>query len=94
MRVIEYTNSFKRDFRRVFKGERGAALKKEFKAILDALVMDEALPVKNRDHALTGNWKGYRDCHVRPDLLLIYQRLEHPARLVLVRLGSHAQLNF
>lgn len=94
MRVIDYTNTFKRDYRRVFEGPKGAVLKKDFKTVLETLLKDEALPAKNRDHALTGNWKGYRECHVRPDLLLIYQRLEHPARLVLVRLGSHAQLNF
>ena len=55
------------------------------------------LPAKLRDHALTGNWKDYRDCHVRPDLVLIYRRFNtdegNPRRLVLARLGSHSQLD-
>jgi mRNA interferase YafQ len=48
------------------------------------------LPVKNCDHPLTGKWKDYRDWHIRPDWLLIYQ-LESE-KLTLVRTGSHAEL--
>ena len=48
------------------------------------------LPERNRDHALSGNWSGYRECHVRPDLLLIYEMAEGVLRLI--RLGSHSEL--
>jgi mRNA interferase YafQ len=60
-------------------------------AILELLVNDRELPPQNRDHHLSGDWSGYRDCHVWPDLLLIYAK---PASdvLHLVRLGSHADL--
>ncbi len=55
------------------------------------LVVDRRLPWCYHDHALTGEWKDYRDCHVRPDLVLIYRNpdAEH---LDLVRLGSHSEL--
>ena len=55
------------------------------------LVSDTPLPIKNRDHALRGEWIGFRDCHVRPDLVLIYRKFE-PALLELTRLGSHSEL--
>ena len=48
---------------------------------------DTPLPLKNRDHALKGEWKGFRDCHIRPDLVLIYRKFE-PQMLELNRLGS------
>jgi mRNA interferase YafQ len=58
---------------------------------LKDLVNDRALAPKLRDHALTGNWKDHRDCHVKPDLVLIY-RLVDKTTLQLVRLGSHSEL--
>jgi len=56
------------------------------------LASDTALPKKYRDHALIGNWRSCRDCHVFYDLVLIYQYVGVD-RLRLVRLGSHAELN-
>ncbi len=55
------------------------------------LAENRALAPRHRDHALVGQWKDHRDCHVRPDLVLIYRKpdAEH---LDLVRLGSHSQL--
>jgi YafQ family addiction module toxin component len=59
----------------------------------DSLVLaDEPLPRKFRDHALTGNWADHRDCHVRPDLVMIY-RYPDDSSLQLVRLGSHSELD-
>jgi mRNA interferase YafQ len=49
------------------------------------------LPESNRDHALSGDWAGYRECHVKPDLLLIYRKVDQ-ATLRLARLGSHSEL--
>jgi mRNA interferase YafQ len=49
------------------------------------------LPEKNHDHALTGAWVGYRECHIRPDLLLIYRKPD-AITLRLARLGSHSEL--
>ncbi|MDO4795541.1 MAG: type II toxin-antitoxin system YafQ family toxin [Brachymonas sp.] len=96
MRKIEPTTAFKRDFKRETKGPHRAVLDTDLKQIIAALAADTPLPAKHRDHALTGNWKDYRDCHVRPDLVLIYRLMdadaENPARLVLARLGSHSEL--
>jgi mRNA interferase YafQ len=55
------------------------------------LAADTALPRYNFDHALTGEWSDHRDCHIRPDLVLIYRKADAD-RLILVRLGSHSEL--
>ena len=59
------------------------------------LAQDQALPVKYRDHALTGQWQDFRDCHIKPDLVLIYQKTDQDGLLILslVRLGSHSELD-
>ena len=59
--------------------------------ILQLLAADTALPLRNRDHGLTGNWVENRECHVKPDLLLIYRKPDDEV-LQLVRLGSHSEL--
>lgn len=93
MRTIERTGQFKRDWKRESKGQHRAALTTEFVAVLTALASDLPLETRHRDHALTGDWKDHRDCHVRPDLVLIY-RLPDAITLQLVRLGSHAELGW
>jgi mRNA interferase YafQ len=60
-------------------------------AVLKALVHDEPLAERYHDHALTGDWKDHRDCHIKPDLILIYRKPDAEV-LQLVRLGSHAEL--
>jgi len=92
MRTIERTSAFKRDFKRIAKSRYAHLLDSELRQIIMALADDESLPVRYRDHALTGDWKHYRDCHIRPDLVLIYRLIDND-RLVLARLGSHAQLD-
>ncbi len=59
--------------------------------IVKALACDAPLAEKHRDHALTGDWKDHRDCHVKPDLVLIYRKPDD-SELHLVRLGSHSEL--
>ncbi len=59
--------------------------------IITALASDQPLAEKHHDHALTGDWKDHRDCHVKPDLVLIYRK-QDDAALQLVRLGSHSEL--
>lgn len=94
MRTIRYTNQFKRDYKREKSGKsrRYAA---EFDTLLmqvvELLVADTALPAAKRDHPLGGEWKDHRDCHVRPDLVLIYRKPDSD-HLDLVRLGSHSEL--
>jgi mRNA interferase YafQ len=86
--VVE-TTQFRRDIRKVKK--RGKSLDK-LKAIVTLLLYDEELPFKNRDHQLTGNWVGHRECHIEPDWLLIYRIHFEENTLELVRTGSHSDL--
>lgn len=91
MRTIEWTSQFKRDYKREGKGQHRATLDVDLFPIVDALANDLPLVSRHRDHALTGDWVDYRDCHVKPDLVLIYQKPE-VGILRLVRLGSHSEL--
>ena len=84
MRTIEWTSQFKRDYRREGKGQHRAT-------IVEALANDQPLDPRYRDHALTGDWKDYRDCHIKPDIVLIYRKPDDVV-LQLVRLGSHSEL--
>lgn len=71
MRTIKQTGQFKRDLKRESKGRHRATLEADLLLVIDALANDAALEVCHRDHALTGDWKDHRDCHVKPDLVLI-----------------------
>jgi len=61
--------------------------------VVNLLAADQPLPRRNVDHPLSGEWKDFRDCHVRPDLILI-DRKTNGNGLELVRLGSHSELGF
>ena len=92
MRTIEWANAFKKDFRRIKSDPRHAPdLDHRISAVVALLVEDKPLPESCRDHVLVGNWKGYRECHIKPDLLMVYNA-EGPEVLRLARLGSHAEL--
>ncbi|HAE47314.1 MAG: type II toxin-antitoxin system mRNA interferase toxin, RelE/StbE family [Tistrella sp.] len=91
MRTIERSSAFKRDYKREAKGRHRSALESVLMVILNSLAADVPLGPQSRDHALTGNWAGYRECHIRPDLLLIYSK-PTPETLLLFRLGSHSEL--
>ena len=91
MRTIERSTAFKRDYKREAKGQHRATLDAELAPILTALVNDQPLPPRHRDHELGGDWRSYRECHVKPDLLLIYRR-PGAETLWLARLGSHSEL--
>ncbi len=91
MRTIRRTAAFKRDYRREKKGRFARTLDLEVKSVVADLAADRPLPQRHHDHALTGPWKDHRDCHVRPDLVLIYRKPDTD-HLDLVRLGSHSRL--
>jgi mRNA interferase YafQ len=59
--------------------------------VVNLLIVDAPLPRRNLDHPLAGEWSDHRDCHIRPDLILIYRKPDEE-RLELVRLGSHSEL--
>ncbi|GHU44119.1 hypothetical protein AGMMS50289_11740 [Betaproteobacteria bacterium] len=89
MRTIESTSQYKRDLKRSQGSGKHPAL--ELRQILELLATDQPLPQKNKDHALTQNWKDYRECHVKPDFLLVY-KLPDSGTLRLIRLGSHSEI--
>jgi len=82
-----YTTQFARDQKRVLK--RGKDVKK-LGQVMDALIEEKPLPSRHRDHALSGNYSGRRECHIEPDWLLIYMLSE--GEIVFERTGSHADL--
>ncbi|MDR3175586.1 MAG: type II toxin-antitoxin system YafQ family toxin [Desulfovibrio sp.] len=93
MRTIRRATSFKKDFKRVLATPRHAQDTPQLlQAVLVLMVEDKPLPENFRDHALVGNWKDHRECHIKPDLLLIYKQQEESGVLELVRLGSHSEL--
>ncbi|MEW6291140.1 MAG: type II toxin-antitoxin system YafQ family toxin [Thermodesulfobacteriota bacterium] len=92
MRTIERSSAFKRDYKREMKGQHRKTLEKELIKVLTALVHDQSLAEKYRDHTLSGEWMGYRECHVKPDLLLVYKKSDDDI-LKLARLGSHSELD-
>ncbi len=91
MRRIERSSAFKRDYKREAKGPYRASLDTLLIQVLQALVSDSPLDHRYRDHALIGQWMGYRECHIKPDLLLIYRKTDDGG-LRLARLGSHSAL--
>ena len=93
MRRIERTEAFKRDYQRAISTPRHRDLDNLLPAVLTLLATDTALPARYVDHPLRGDWKDHRDCHVKPDLVLIYRKTGDQV-LQLVRLGSHSDLGF
>ena len=85
-REIIFQSQFKRDLKKHFL----ALATTEWAEVLTCLDDDVSLPEKYRDHALIHDKNGYRDCHVKPDLVLIYGKKENV--LILVRLGSHSEI--
>lgn len=86
---IRFTNRFKKDLKLAKK--QGRNIDKLFE-IVEKLAEDEILDEKYRDHSLSGNYKGTRECHIEPDFLLIYEKIEGILVLSLVRAGSHSDL--
>jgi len=91
MRRIERTNTFRKDFKREKRGQHRWHVEDLVSSIVSVLAEDSPLPEKHRDHALGGQWHDYRECHLKPDLLLIYCKPDSEV-LRLIRLGSHGEL--
>jgi mRNA interferase YafQ len=91
MRRIERTAAFRRDFKRLKKGQYRRDLDSLVSEAVSSLIEDSLLPEKNRDHGLGGEWRDHRECHLKPDLLLIYRKSDADV-LQLVRMGSHSEL--
>lgn len=89
MMKIKYHNSFKKDYKRIKK--RGRNIEK-LKHVIELLASGQKLDQKYRDHELTGNYNNFRECHIEPDWLLIYQIENEELILILSRTGTHSDL--
>lgn len=88
-RKIQIRSSFKRDLKRIKKA--GLDMNKLF-TVVEKLANDEILEENYRDHKLTGNYTGCRECHIEPDWLIIYEKVDDNLILILNRTGSHSDL--
>ena len=87
--IVKPTTQFKKDFKLAMKRSMKIELLEE---VIAMLAMGETLPDKHKDHALTGNWVGPRECHILPDWLLIYRIEDEVLVLTLARTGTHSDL--
>lgn len=86
---IQWTSRFKKDYKQAIR--RGLPIE-ELDDVIRLLAVGKALPKTLKDHALTGNWLGHREYHIRPDWLLIYKISSQQLVLTLTRTGSHSDL--
>jgi mRNA interferase YafQ len=105
MRDFYLSNQFLKDLQREYStradAHKNKTLREELALVLGRLLFDLPLELRHKDHGLTGNWMGFRDCHIFNDLVLIYRKYDKKAphkqygsnALVLARLGSHSELN-
>src|SRR6202022_458966 len=91
MRIVKHTSRFRRDYKREKSGRYAKRLDAELLEAVTLLAKDEPSAHRYFDHPLGGEWSDHRDCHIRPDLILIYRKPDD-ASLALVRLGSHSEL--
>ncbi len=84
---IHYTSQFKKDYKRISKQNKDVS---KLRTVIEKLVAGKILEPKYKDHQLSGNWKGHRDCHIEPDWILIYRITSDD--LYLERTGSHSEL--
>lgn len=87
--TVKTTSQFKRDYKHAIKRHLEISLLED---VVAHLALGEPLPDKNRDHALTGDWVGHRECHIQPDWLLIYRIEDNVLVLTLARTGTHSDL--
>ena len=89
MLKIKNVKQFKKDVKRFLHQKQ---LLKDLEVVIKALANEETLDASYRDHPLIGNWVGYRECHVRGDLLLVYKIKKEENTLYLAVFGSHAEV--
>lgn len=89
MYEVVLSNCFRKDLKLAAKRGCDLAL---LNSIVDRLAQGETLPAKHRDHSLTGDYIGFRECHIQPDWLLIYRTEGEALMLFLMRTGTHADL--
>ncbi|MFM8961933.1 MAG: type II toxin-antitoxin system YafQ family toxin [Actinomycetota bacterium] len=91
MRIVRYSTRFSKDLKREGKSPNNKELTSKLQLIIDLLCEDQELPIRLQDHALIGEFIGWRELHVKPDLLLLYRKVGQES-LDLLRLGSHYEI--
>ena len=86
---VIYTKKYKKAYKRYKHNKK---LVSEIKEIMRILAFDEPIPKSYKDHELVGNLKGFRELHIRPDVLLVYEKQDSILTLLLVNMGSHSEL--
>nr|QGT50323.1 hypothetical protein Helico6505_1550 [uncultured Helicobacter sp.] len=84
---LETSSKFEKQYKKLSQKD-----KEKTNQLLTILLNDEPLEPKHNDHALIGNYNGYRECHIKPDLLLVYKKDKKALLLLCVRIGSHSEL--
>ena len=87
--IVKTTTQFRKDYKAAEKSGKNMKLLEE---VITKLALGIPLPEKNRDHALSGAWSSYRECHISPDWLLIYKQQNDILVLTLARIGTHSKL--
>lgn len=86
---LRYSNKFKKDYKTIIKRGYNPQL---LQNVLTILCNEQPLPAKYKDHSLSGNYAGHRECHITPDWLLIYKIEQNILTLTLTRTGTHSDL--
>ena len=90
MRQIRFSKVYKKSIKKLVKS--GAVTLSEVHTVVNMIARVESLPTQYRDHKLTGELQGYRECHIRPDILLVYMIYKKELVVLLVNVGSHSEL--
>lgn len=88
MYKVDWTSRFKKDYKKIAKQGKAEIVD----SVIEKLEKGEILEAKYKDHALQGIYKGSRECHIEPDLLLIYKKHDDILVLACLRVGSHSEL--
>lgn len=89
MLTIKYQTTFKKDYKRIAKRGYDISL---LEAVIEILAEGKILPLQYKDHNLSGDYSGCRECHITPDWLLIYEVSDEELVLYLMRTGTHSDL--
>lgn len=92
MYLIKSTRDYERSYKKLVRSGVKPTVLNILDSVIDTLAKGEALDDKYKDHRLAGDLKDYRECHIKPDLLLVYKALKNDLILILVNLGSHSDL--
>ncbi|MFA5178491.1 MAG: type II toxin-antitoxin system YafQ family toxin [Candidatus Paceibacterota bacterium] len=86
---LKYSHRFKKDLKRY---KNNQLVLKELEIVLDTLIKGKELPIKNRNHRLVGEFKDCFECHIKPDVLLVYKKEKLEIIILLLRIGPHSDI--